>query len=1131
MKKVFYFFLFIFLGFVSTKAQATGDCNQYSKWISSNYSMTVEDSRGWFGEDKWSNKNNLINGSSSPAGWGTILAGQEWIEARNATQFPAGYYAGMVVGDADLVSLGASMKVTTYLNGTEQESRTYGSFVGTIMDGSKRKIGFVTAKPFNRIRLTVNGGITLIFTAQAYYAETMKPCAATALQCNVATPLVSPAFGAIIENSRTGLNGIGVLEDTEKAVDANTGNYALLGINAGILGSAQLSVRDMGDTFAAGTFAGFDVENSNLISLGALSNVTVKTYLNGVFQEQRTGQAQLLSLPALDYQNRTTIGFETTKPFNEVQFVLGQPLGVTLGVTKVFGAVIKKFCEGTPFSAWECNKQVVLNESNYPVYISSVRTGIFGVASVLASVTEPDNATDTNPDNYASIKVPVTIGTVASLSVRKALSPYTAGTYAGFEISNPSLLNAQLLQNITLTTYRNGVQQEQVSGNGIVLGAGTSLIAGSGRYVMGFVSKKEFDELQISINSVAGANIGETKVYGMVAARLCATAINCNSSYYWAQPQFPVVLNAQRTGFSSIVSVASSVKDPDNVIDSNTSNYSRITVAAGLLDKGSISVMDPTAVYPKGTYAGFTVRDRYFIVQGDLFEFLTVKTYLNGVLQESKTSTDLIDLTLLIPIAGTGTKNAGFYTTKPFNEVRIEVSSLASIINITDVYGVTIDTRLSDTSDGSIHCTTDIKAVDDTYTIPAGGNSGTALVINNDTVKGNPATLSKVNVTQVSTTNPGVTISQSPAILQGLVKVEAGTPPGTYELVYRICDKTLPSNCDTATVYVTVPAQDADIIASPDSYTVITTGGSAQTTPSVLANDTYNGNPATTTNVTATGINVPAGLTLNPDGTISVAGNTPAGTYTVDYQICDKNNAGNCKSSVATVVVQAVVANNDSFTVNSGSAPANTPSVLGNDTYNGKPATAADVTVTGTNIPAGWVVNVDGTITVPPNTIEGAYTVTYQICDNAVAGNCDTATAIVTVKGVPDMTPTLSFSQSTVKVGQTIQVFYHVKNVGTAPSAGTITLTANKPVQGTSTFTPNIVQPSGWASSQSVSNWVFTSPSGFVLAPGDEAVLVMDYTLISGDSNINFIGRVGNNSGGETNNGNNTASQVMVISN
>ncbi len=212
---------------------------------------------------------------------------------------------------------------------------------------------------------------------------------------------------------------------------------------------------------------------------------------------------------------------------------------------------------------------------------------------------------------------------------------------------------------------------------------------------------------------------------------------------------------------------------------------------------------------------------------------------------------------------------------------------------------------------------------------------------------------------------------------------------------------------------VTVTAQPTPIVANDDTMAPVS-GSTGGNTPTVLVNDTLNGTPVTTGTVdlhstgtsstgTALGLTTPptaGSITMNPDGTLTIAPGTTAGTYTYTYEICEKLNTSNCDTAVATVVVGAspIVANNDSATT-----PQNTPvtvSVLGNDTLDGVPADPAKVTVTQVNPPANGsvVINTDGTVTYTPNTgFAGTDTFTYQICENLNPTNCATATVTITV--------------------------------------------------------------------------------------------------------------------------------------
>ena len=104
-----------------------------------------------------------------------------------------------------------------------------------------------------------------------------------------------------------------------------------------------------------------------------------------------------------------------------------------------------------------------------------------------------------------------------------------------------------------------------------------------------------------------------------------------------------------------------------------------------------------------------------------------------------------------------------------------------------------------------------IDAMDDIALGPVNGvTGGTAFtnVLGNDLLNNAPVAPAQVSVTYVSSTNAGITLNGTNVI------VAAGTPAGSYSLVYRICDISNPGNCDQATVSVTVCGQIAAPIVS-----------------------------------------------------------------------------------------------------------------------------------------------------------------------------------------------------------------------------------------------------------------------------------------------------------------------------
>ncbi|MFH6999694.1 gliding motility-associated C-terminal domain-containing protein, partial [Flavobacterium sp. FlaQc-57] len=438
-------------------------------------------------------------------------------------------------------------------------------------------------------------------------------------------------------------------------------------------------------------------------------------------------------------------------------------------------------------------------------------------------------------------------------------------------------------------------------------------------------------------------------------------------------------------------------------------------------------------------------------------------------------------------------------------------------------------------ADFGVNCKvySDIVANDDTAGPIAGVNHTTPNVLNvlqNDTLEGVAITASDVIITTV-TPNEFLQLNAN-----GSVDVLPNAPVGTLTLVYQICEADQTTNCDTATVTITIeapvitvtatgicvndvpyidyvvtpvnftPVSGVTIAWANSSNTVITTmndlplsgrviwpgavvdesgkgidwpgwifqnnkwiqgadgfetlrpsanltitlnpsqtitvsyppsepyctlrptfaivanddnagpisGTTAQTNVlNILTNDTLNGSAVVANDITITTVTPdPKGaLTLNANGSIDVAANTPGGTYTLTYQICEKGDFGNCDTAIVTVIVSdppapptPVVANDDTYS-NIG---CNTFGVVGNVLSNDvKGITRATLELVNFTLLAqnGNTTKTDpnitfdalGNVTVTSLTPTGTYTYSYQICDKLSSENCDTATITIIV--------------------------------------------------------------------------------------------------------------------------------------
>ncbi|RGP39825.1 hypothetical protein BPTFM16_00100 [Altererythrobacter insulae] len=295
----------------------------------------------------------------------------------------------------------------------------------------------------------------------------------------------------------------------------------------------------------------------------------------------------------------------------------------------------------------------------------------------------------------------------------------------------------------------------------------------------------------------------------------------------------------------------------------------------------------------------------------------------------------------------------------------------------------------------------------------ATGGTGVVDVLDGDTINGSPVTLSDIDIRVVSPAEPVNAGDPVPVLdpATGLVDVPAGTPAGTYTITYEICETANPTNCSQNDVTITVDA--AEILAEADSPPAVNGADGANGVVNAFDNDTLNGDPVSIDEITATitdpatpinpGAPVPV---MDPDtGEVDVPAGTPAGTYTIAYEICETLNPTNCASSTVTVEVEPpeIVASNDTVgDIPAGSGGNDVINVLDNDTLNGDPINPADISLTVTTPATNPGVILDpstGSVSVGSDVPEGTYTIEYEICEVLNPTNC--ATSSVTIVVVP----------------------------------------------------------------------------------------------------------------------------------
>ncbi|KNG91749.1 hypothetical protein, partial [Pseudaestuariivita atlantica] len=273
------------------------------------------------------------------------------------------------------------------------------------------------------------------------------------------------------------------------------------------------------------------------------------------------------------------------------------------------------------------------------------------------------------------------------------------------------------------------------------------------------------------------------------------------------------------------------------------------------------------------------------------------------------------------------------------------------------------------------------------------------------------------NVVLSAVADPGNSAFLAVDPATGALTLTGGAPAGTHALRYRICEAANADNC--AEAVETVEVTDRVIAAGPEAVRPVIGADAAQAAGSVLSalNDTLDGVAVVLGDSPTVVLSRVAGANSAPElsvdgysGTLLVAAGTPAGSYTLEYRICEIGNADNCATAIETVeitdtpIAAAAEADRPLFQQSAAQA-AGTVLDAGNDLLDGAAATlggANPVTLTLVSADPGLTLDTaTGVITVAGDQPLGRHTLTYRICEPANGDNCAEATEAVVISLTP----------------------------------------------------------------------------------------------------------------------------------
>nr|GFB41665.1 hypothetical protein [Tanacetum cinerariifolium] len=288
----------------------------------------------------------------------------------------------------------------------------------------------------------------------------------------------------------------------ERAVDSDLTNYSsfssLTSLGTGCGGT--LRVQLAGTVPATGYRAGFVIGNAGLLDLGVLSALRLRTYRNGVLQETAAG-ASLLQLTLLS-DDKAFISLPATKAFDEVSIERTAVLDLLNNLNIYYGFGL----ENVAFTTNPLATSYPLNQTKYTVKTSGICT-LCGSSVVTPSTDSPYLRFDQG---------------LGVLSSEQVMFPLTSqgivGNRAGIVLGQNTVLDANALSNITVTTYDGaGGVLETANGSSLL---GVSLLAG-GKQEVSFRTTRNFAQVGITLSSAA-ALLSNVRVYSAFADDLGA---------------------------------------------------------------------------------------------------------------------------------------------------------------------------------------------------------------------------------------------------------------------------------------------------------------------------------------------------------------------------------------------------------------------------------------------------------------------------------------------------------------------------------------------------------------------------------------------------------------------------------
>ncbi len=299
------------------------------------------------------------------------------------------------------------------------------------------------------------------------------------------------------------------------------------------------------------------------------------------------------------------------------------------------------------------------------------------------------NLVDNDPDNYMDASGVLSLLDINRpiVGVKNKSMIYPARTRTGFVIkSSTGLIDASVLSNLVIKTYKNGIFQEASSPSGQVLTADVIGTGGNAKQRIGFVTTQDFDAVALYSNSLLGVLTDLHIYYAFQEPENCTKSEADADCIQMLTADGPYKAELKLNDTAGLLSVISTISNLGNIINSNTSDYASINQLVGIVNPVSIAVKTSSVIQAGKYQAGFIIAKPTGGLDLSALSGTVIQTRLNGGgWTNYPVSAGLIDLTLL---GGTNSPvMLKFTPVADFNEIQLTMASLLVAANTVRIYG------------------------------------------------------------------------------------------------------------------------------------------------------------------------------------------------------------------------------------------------------------------------------------------------------------------------------------------------------------------------------------------------------------------------------------------------------------